>query len=140
MAAKKAPSTAKRKTANKKNASNDKKPDNFLEQTIASIEDRARKEIEDIRERIEGGLEEATNRANQRSSKLEEAFDKRVAQAYNRMGLPSKADIIVLEAKIDELQKTVETLSAGAAEPASKKTSTKKSTRKKASPPRTKKV
>ena len=126
MAAKKKPSTAKRETASQKNASSDKKPDNFLEQTIASIEDRARKEIEDIRERIEGGLEEATNRANQRSSKLEEAFDKRVAQAYNRMGLPSKADIIILEAKIDELQKAVETLSSGAAKTTAKKASKKR--------------
>ncbi len=87
-----------------------KKQDTFIEQAIANIEERAKKEIDDLRERIEGGIEDMSSRANRRTSKLEEAFDKRVAQAYNRLGLPSKADIDLLEAKIDKLQKTVTAL------------------------------
>lgn len=87
-----------------------KRQDTFIEQAIANIEERAKKEIDDLRERIEGGIEDMSSRANRRTSKLEEAFDKRVAQAYNRLGLPSKADIDLLEAKIDKLQKTVTAL------------------------------
>lgn len=118
---------AKQSGTGKKNGAKGKKQDTFIEQAIANIEERAKKEIDDLRERIEGGIEDMSSRANQRTSKLEEAFDKRVAQAYNRLGLPSKADIDLLEAKIDKLQKTVTALK----QDKNKKTTT--TTRKKAS-------
>ncbi|MFK7732693.1 MAG: phasin family protein [Pseudomonadales bacterium] len=120
-----------------KTSSKGKKQDTFIEQAIANIEERAKKEIDDLRERIEDGIEDMSTRANQRTSKLEEAFDKRVAQAYNRLGLPSKADIDLLEAKIDKLQKTVAALKQDNAEKPSK--TTRKKTAKKKSTATTKK-
>lgn len=38
-----------------------------------------------------------------RLDKIEHAFDKRVASALNRIGIPSKQDVEVLSAKLDEL-------------------------------------
>ncbi len=129
MAAKRKTAAGKRSTSGRKKNTGARKQDTFIEQAIANIEERAKKEIDDLRERIEGGIEDMSTRANQRTSKLEEAFDKRVAQAYNRLGLPSKADIVLLEAKIDKLQKTVTALKRGSAKPAAattRKTSSKK--------------
>ncbi|MEM8496479.1 MAG: phasin family protein [Pseudomonadota bacterium] len=123
---------AKQSRTGKKSGASGKKQDTFIEQAIANIEERAKKEIDDLRERIEGGIEDMSSRANQRTSKLEEAFDKRVAQAYNRLGLPAKADIDLLEAKIDKLQKTVTALKQDSAKKTAsttrKKASKKKST------------
>ncbi len=132
MAARQKTTRKKQSKAGNKTDASGKKQDTFIEQAIANIEERAKKEIDDLRERIEGGIEDMSSRANQRTSKLEEAFDKRVAQAYNRLGLPSKADIDLLEAKIDKLQKTITALTDGnGKKPASttrKKASKKKST------------
>jgi len=43
-------------------------------------------------------------------NKLEEVFQKRVARALNRLGVPSKADIQLLYRQIEELDKNIKEL------------------------------
>ncbi len=108
------------------------KSDNFIEQAINNIEERARKELEDLRGRVESGFEEVSRTTTARASKLESAFDKRVAQAYNRLGLPSKSDIDALEQKIDKLQRAVNDLKkqSGPAQKTARKATTKTTAKK----------
>ncbi len=40
--------------------------------------------------------------------KIESAFDRRVASALNRIGIPSKHDVETLSAKLDELTALLE--------------------------------
>lgn len=129
------------------------KQERFIEEAVANIEARTRREIEELRARVEDGIDEVTTKASARANKLEAAFDKRVAQAYNRMGMPSRADIETLENKLDSLIEAVEALSkqngattgdssakrapaksASAKKASAKKASTKKAPAKKAAP------
>jgi poly(hydroxyalkanoate) granule-associated protein len=81
----------------------------------------------------EGKISEATNKmthmatditskASGQWDKLENIFEERVAKALNKLGVPSAKDINALIARIDELNKAVQKLSAKAA-PAAKTTS-----------------
>jgi len=94
-------------------------------------------------------ISEATNRmatmatdisakASGQWGKLEDIFEDRVSKALNKLGVPSSKDIDVLVARIDELNRNVAKLSAkgagatrsasnGAAKPATKRASTRKS-------------
>ena len=79
----------------------------------------------------EGKISEATSKmstiatdigskASGQWDKLENIFEERVAKALNKLGVPSAKDINALIARIDELNKTVQKLSAKA--PAAAKT------------------
>ena len=82
-------------------------------------------------------LSEATNKmanmagdiqskAGQQWDKLENIFEDRVAKALNKLGVPSAKDVEVLIARIDELNKSVQKMSAKApAAKAAVKTATK---------------
>ncbi len=58
------------------------------------------------------------SKAGQQWDKLENIFEERVAKALNKLGVPSAKDVDVLIARIDELNKSVQKMSAKA--PASK--------------------
>ncbi|MBP9061134.1 MAG: phasin family protein [Rhodoferax sp.] len=87
----------------------------------------------------EGKLSEATSRVTNMATdisskatgqwdKLENIFEDRVAKALNKLGVPSAKDVSVLIARIDELNKSVQKLSAkGAAPQAAAKTAAKPS-------------
>lgn len=70
-----------------------------------------------------------SSKASGQWDKLENIFEERVAKALNKLGVPSAKDINALIARIDELNKAVQKLSAKtpaaktAAAPASSKTS-----------------
>ncbi len=76
-----------------------------------------------------------STKASGQWDKLENIFEERVAKALNKLGVPSAKDVTALIARIDELNKAVQKLSAKAptvakapaAQPA-KKPATKKST------------
>ncbi|OYQ39009.1 poly granule associated protein [Rhodoferax sp. TH121] len=76
-----------------------------------------------------------STKASGQWDKLENIFEERVAKALNKLGVPSAKDVTALIARIDELNKAVQKLSAKAptvtkapaAQPA-KKSATKKST------------
>jgi polyhydroxyalkanoate synthesis regulator phasin len=80
-----------------------------------------------------------SSKASGQWGKLEDIFEERVSKALNKLGVPSSRDIDVLIARIDELSRNVAKLSAktpgaakrgsvnGAAKPAAKRASTRKS-------------
>ncbi|MBA2964846.1 MULTISPECIES: phasin family protein [Ramlibacter] len=83
-----------------------------------------------------------TSRTSGQWDKLETIFEERVAKSLNRLGVPSARDVEALQARIDELQRTVDRLSARsvgksapAAGGAAKSTARKRPVRKTAKPP-----
>ncbi|MBK6295662.1 MAG: phasin family protein [Rhodoferax sp.] len=73
-----------------------------------------------------------TSKATGQWDKLESIFEDRVAKALNKLGVPSAKDISALVARIDELNKSVQKLSAKGAPTA--KATTKTAPRAAASP------
>ncbi|MEO6017708.1 MAG: phasin family protein [Polaromonas sp.] len=63
------------------------------------------------------------SKAGHQWDKLENIFEDRVAKALNKLGVPSSKDVDALIARIDELNKSVQKMSAGspAKAPAAKK-------------------
>ena len=59
--------------------------------------DSVKTNVSSVKGKVEGRLD-----------KIEKAFDTRVASALNRIGIPSKQDIEVLSAKLDELSALLE--------------------------------
>jgi hypothetical protein len=75
-----------------------------------------------------------TSKATGQWDKLENIFEERVAKALNKLGVPSAKDVSALIERIEELNKTVQKLSAKAPAPAkASKAPAKKAPAKKAS-------
>lgn len=76
-----------------------------------------------------------SSKASGQWDKLESIFEDRVAKALNKLGVPSAKDINALIARIDELNKSVQKLSAkGAAPKAAVKTAPKPAAKKAVKP------
>jgi hypothetical protein len=58
-----------------------------------------------------------SSKASGQWDKLETIFEDRVAKALNKLGVPSAQDVSALIARIDELNKSVQKLSAKSASP-----------------------
>ena len=76
------------------------------------------------------------SKAGQQWDKLENIFEERVAKSLNKLGVPSAKDVDALIARIDELNKSVQKMSAkaSAAKPASKTHAAKPAVKKAAAP------
>lgn len=97
------------------------------EKLIDDVQDSVREMRDDAEERAEGLLDRVRDRS--KLNKLQSAFDKRVADAMDRMNVPSKNDIDKINRKLNKILKSVE---AQAKKPAAKKkTASKKTTTKK---------
>ncbi|SEJ57636.1 phasin family protein [Pseudomonas sp. NFR16] len=66
--------------------------------------DAANSEIESVKDDVT----KAKGRVEVQLDKIESAFDRRVASALNRIGIPSKHDVETLSAKLDELTALLE--------------------------------
>jgi poly(hydroxyalkanoate) granule-associated protein len=66
--------------------------------------DAANSEIDSVK----GDVIKAKGRVEVQLDKIESAFDRRVASALNRIGIPSKHDVETLSAKLDELTALLE--------------------------------
>jgi poly(hydroxyalkanoate) granule-associated protein len=99
----------------------------------------AEEKISEATSRMATMATDISSRASGQWDKLENIFEERVSKALNKLGVPSAKDIDVLIARIDELNSNVAKLSAkgasaaprakvnGAAKPAAKRTSARKS-------------
>ena len=100
----------------------------------------AEEKISEATSRMATMATDISSRASGQWDKLENIFEERVSKALNKLGVPSAKDIDVLIARIDELNRSVAKLSAkarapkagrsgvdGAAKPAAKRASTRKS-------------
>ena len=97
------------------------------EKLIDDVQDSVREMRDDAEERAEGLLDRVRDRS--KLNKLQSAFDKRVADAMDRMNVPSKNDIDKINRKLNKILKSVEAQTKKPA--AKKKTASKKATTKK---------
>jgi poly(hydroxyalkanoate) granule-associated protein len=98
----------------------------------------AEEKISEATNRMATMATDISSRASGQWDKLENIFEDRVSKALNKLGVPSSKDIDVLIARIDELNRNVARLSGkttassrkaanGAAKPAARRASTRKS-------------
>ncbi len=99
------------------------------EKLIDDVQDSVR----DMREEAEDKAEGLLDRVRDRSSlnKLQNAFDKRVADAMDRMNVPSKNDIDKINRKLNKILRAVEAQKPATRKAPAKKAATKKATTKK---------
>jgi len=104
------------------------------EKLIDDVQDSVREMRDDAEERAEGLLDRVRDRS--KLNKLQSAFDKRVADAMDRMNVPSKNDIDKINKKLDKLLKSVapKAKKPAAKKAPAKKVAAKKATTKKAAP------
>ena len=86
------------------------------EKLIDEVQDSVREMRDDAEDKAEGLLDRVRDRS--KLTKLQSAFDKRVADAMDRMHVPSKNDIDKINRKLDKIQKALE---PKAKKPAAKK-------------------
>ncbi|MEM1090427.1 MAG: phasin family protein [Pseudomonadota bacterium] len=110
-----------------------------------SMEKKTRKATEsrvtEVREAVEGTVEQVQAKATASWDKLEKVFEERVAKALAGLGVPTSDDVKALSARIAELQTSVDKLTGTKAAPrkklASKKKTAKASTKKAATAKKT---
>lgn len=68
----------------------------------------ANSEIDSLSTEVARETSRVRGRVDVQLEKIEGAFDRRVASALNRMGIPSKHDVETLSAKLDELTALLE--------------------------------
>ena len=74
----------------------------------------AEEKIAEAAGRLTGLASDIQAKAGDRWDKLENIFEERVAKALNKLGVPSARDVAALIARIDELNRNVQQLSAAA--------------------------
>ena len=97
------------------------------EKLIDEVQDSVREMRDDAEARAEGLLDRVRDRS--KLTKLQGAFDKRVADAMDRLNVPSKNDMDKINRKLDKILKAIE---PKAKRPAAKKAPAKKAVAKKA--------
>jgi poly(hydroxyalkanoate) granule-associated protein len=80
----------------------------------------AEEKISEATSRMTAMAGDITSKAAGQWDKLETIFEDRVAKALNKLGVPSAKDVNALIARIDELNKSVQKLSAAPAKVAAK--------------------
>ena len=92
----------------------------------------AEEKISEATHRMSAMAGDITSKASGQWDKLENIFEDRVAKALNKLGVPSAKDVNALIARIDDLNKSVQNLSANA--PAASKPVARKAVAKAAAP------
>ncbi|MHA6492192.1 phasin family protein [Pseudomonas borbori] len=68
----------------------------------------ANSQIDSVKNNVTHNVTSVKGKVELQLDKIEKAFDTRVAGALNRIGIPSKQDVEVLSAKLDELSALLE--------------------------------
>jgi polyhydroxyalkanoate synthesis regulator phasin len=77
----------------------------------------AEEKISEASSKMSSMATDISSKASGQWDKLESIFEDRVAKALNKLGVPSAKDVNALIARIDELNKSVQKLSAKGAAP-----------------------
>jgi poly(hydroxyalkanoate) granule-associated protein len=72
-------------------------------------------QVADVTNEVSGKITEATSKAAGAWDRLETVFEERVGRAVSRLGVPSKADIASLTARVEELTKQVQKMNGAKA-------------------------
>ncbi|MGL4230248.1 MAG: phasin family protein [Casimicrobium sp.] len=78
-------------------------------------------QVADVTNEVSGKITEATSKAAGAWDRLETVFEERVGRAVSRLGVPSKADIAALTARVEELTKQVQKMNGAKASSPAKK-------------------
>ena len=73
----------------------------------------ANSQIDSVKTTVTSNVNSVKGKVEVQLDKIEKAFDNRVASALNRLGIPSKQDVEVLSAKLDELRALLEHVARG---------------------------
>ncbi|MDO9622495.1 MAG: phasin family protein [Pseudomonas sp.] len=68
----------------------------------------ANSQIDSVKSSVTSNVNSVKDKVEVQLDKIEKAFDTRVASALNRIGIPSKQDVAVLSAKLDQLSALLE--------------------------------
>ena len=68
----------------------------------------ANSQIDSVKTTVTSNVNSVKGKVEVQLDKIEKAFDNRVASALNRLGIPSKQDVEVLSARLDELSALLE--------------------------------
>ncbi len=69
-------------------------------------------QVSEVSQEVSGRINEATQKAAGAWDRLEAVFEERVGRAVSRLGVPSKADITALTAKVEALTQQVAKMNA----------------------------
>ena len=100
-----------------------KKTSKKTESLIDDVQDAIRDMTGDAQSRAEGLLDQVRDKSN--ISKLPSVFDARVADAMDRLKVPTKKDVDAINRKLNKILKLLEEKPAKASAPAAKKTTKK---------------
>jgi poly(hydroxyalkanoate) granule-associated protein len=75
-----------------------------------SFESRSKKQLEKVQGTVEGQFEGVRDRAEAVWGKVGKSFDEKVAEALQRLGVPSRMEIQKLTKRVEQLTKKVDTL------------------------------
>lgn len=74
------------------------------------FESRSKKQLEKVQDTFEGQVEGVRDRAEAVWGKVGKSFDEKVAEALQRLGVPSRMEIQKLTKRVEQLTKKVDTL------------------------------
>lgn len=113
-----------------------KKTTKKTESLIEDVQDAIREMSDDAQSRAEGLLKQVRGKSN--LNKLQHSFDSRVADAMDRLNVPSKNDVDAINRKLDKIMKLIgeqqATVSKAKGRKTAKKAAPKKTASKKAAP------
>lgn len=113
-----------------------KKTTKKTESLIEDVQDAIREMSDDAQSRAEGLLKQVRGKSN--LNKLQHSFDSRVADAMDRLHVPSKNDVDAINRKLDKIMKLIgeqqATVSKAKGRKTAKKAAPKKTASKKAAP------
>ncbi len=75
-----------------------------------AVEEQARQKADEVVEDLKERLDEVRHKAAKNWNNLEKAFQKRVARALHRLGVPSREDIQNLARQVNELQASIKAM------------------------------
>ena len=98
---------------------------NSLVKKGESYEARGKQRVEEVKARVEEVVGKAEGSFERSFEKLGEAFDEKVAEAIQRLGVPSRNEIAKLTKSVEELTVKVDQLKASPARKPAKKATAK---------------
>jgi len=81
---------------------------NKAKKLVSEQVEAANSQIDSVKTTVTSNVNSVKGKVEVQLDKIEKAFDSRVASALNRLGIPSKQDVEVLSAKLDELSALLE--------------------------------
>ena len=76
------------------------------------FEERRKKQVDEMVGKVKGGVDDVRDEVESRWSKLSDSFDRKVGQAVERLGVPSRDEIHKLTRRVEDLTAKIDGLKA----------------------------